>query len=132
MSMCHRVRDMELQHEAGYKRLRVWKASHEFALDIYSITKKFPKNELFGLTSQIRRAAVSIVANIVEGQTRSSKKEFLQFLSISNGSLVEVEYYLELTKDLGMINQKEFDALHEKRRVVGLLLHALIKALRNS
>jgi len=115
---------------AGYKRLNVWKEAHEFTLLVYKVTKTFPRDELFGLTSQFRRAVISVVANIVEGQARASKKEFLQFLYISNGSLVEVEYYCELTRDLDYIDQKTFELLNEKRIVVGNLLHGLIKSLK--
>lgn len=115
---------------AGYKKLHVWNEAHELTLLIYKITKNIPREELFGLTSQIRRAAVSVVANIVEGQARASKKEFLQFLYISNGSLVEVEYYIELLKDLGYIDEKSFLLLHERRVVVGNLLTGLIRSLK--
>lgn len=116
---------------AGYKKLRVWVAAHILVLSIYKISRQFPKEELFGLTSQIRRAAVSIAANIVEGQARSSKNEFRQFLSIANGSLVEVEYYLELAKDLVFISELQFLDLETKRVSVGNLLHGLIKSLKN-
>ena len=78
----------------GYKRLKVWQESHELVLKVYKVTKKFPREEFFGLTSQMRRAVVSVAANIVEGQVRNTSKSFLQFLNIANGSLVEVEYYL--------------------------------------
>lgn len=114
----------------GYKKLHVWKEAHELTLLIYKITKNFPKDETFALTSQIRRAAVSIVANIVEGQARASKKEFLQFLYISNGSLVEVEYYIELSRDLGYISTEKYLLLNQKRIIVGNLLHGLIKSLK--
>lgn len=90
--------------EVGYRRLHVWQEAHALVLLVYIATKQFPKDELFGLTSQIRRAVVSVAANIVEGQTRASKKEFLQFLRVANGSLVEVEYYIGLAKDLCYIN----------------------------
>lgn len=115
----------------GYKRLNVWREAHELALLVYKITKTFPRDELFGLTSQFRRAVISVAANIVEGQARASRKEFLQFLNISNGSLVEVEYYCELGRDLNYIDQKTFILLNEKRVVVGNLLHGLIRSLKH-
>jgi len=114
----------------GYKRLNVWKEAHELTLLVYKISKTFPRDELFGLTSQFRRAVVSVVANIVEGQARSSRKEFLQFLYISNGSLVEVEYYCELARDLDYIDQNTYTLLNEKRIVVGSLLHGLIRSIK--
>lgn len=120
----------ETNNIAGYKKLHVWQEAYQLVLLIYKITKNFPKDETFALTSQFRRAAVSIAANIVEGQARASKKEFLQFLFISNGSLVEVEYYLELSKDLGYISEKELFLLDQKRTVVGKLLYGLIKSLK--
>lgn len=73
-------------------------------LEIYKITVRFPKSELYGLVSQIRRSAVSVTANIVEGQSRQTRKEFIQFLHISKGSLVELEYFFELVLDLNYIN----------------------------
>lgn len=114
----------------GYKRLRVWQETHTLVLAIYKTTKTFPKDELFGLTSQIRRAVVSVAANIVEGQARASQKEFLQFLSIANGSLVEVEYYIQLTKDLDYIDCSQQLVLEKQAHFVGVLLHKFILALR--
>lgn len=99
---------------------------------MYKITKTFPKDELFGITNQLRRAAVSIAANIVEGQARSSKKEFLQFLSIANASLVEVEYYLELIRDLEYIDNESYNRFEEKRTIVGNLLHGLMKSIHRT
>lgn len=114
----------------GYHKLRVWNESHTFVKEIYKTTKTWPRDELFGLTNQLRRACVSIAANIVEGQARSSRKEFYQFLSISNGSLVEVEYYLELTMDLNYISSQNYQNLEERRITIGKLLHGLMKTLR--
>ncbi len=71
-----------MQDNKGYKKLKVYREAHKLALDVYSITAKFPKSEIFGLVSQMRRAAVSVVANILEGQARATRKEFKQFLSI--------------------------------------------------
>ena len=115
--------------EKGYRRLRVWQEAHALTLLVYRVTKQFPKDELFGLTSQIRRAIVSVAANIVEGQTRSSKKEFAQFLRIANGSLVEVEYYIGLAFDLGYIEEKTKDLLYGKQKLIGFLLHKFIFSL---
>ena len=99
-------------------------------LNVYLITNKFPKSELFGLISQMRRAAVSIVANILEGQARLSRKEFKQFLSIANGSLVELEYYFELSLELGYIDKSEYEKLENQRALTGSLLGGFIKYLK--
>lgn len=115
--------------EVGYKRLHVWKESHELVLMVYEITKKFPKDELFGLVSQIRRAAVSIPANIVEGYARTSKKELAQFLSVSRGSLAEVEYYLFLSKELRYLSPAEYEKIENKRIIVGKLLNGFVRSL---
>lgn len=114
--------------QLGYKQLLVWQNAHELVLLVYKVTKNFPKDELFGLTSQLRRAIVSVAANIVEGQARSSRKEFLQFLYIANGSLVESEYYFDLAKDLHYIDESERATLQNKRIIVGNLLHGLIRS----
>lgn len=117
--------------EKGYKKLRVYSETHKLVLEVYQITDNFPKSELFGLISQMRRAVVSIVANIIEGQARSGKKEFLKFLSIANGSLAELEYYFELVRDLGYITEAQYKTLEVQRYVVGSLLGGLMKHLRH-
>ncbi len=87
---------------------------------------------MFGLTSQLRRAAVSIVANIVEGQAQNTKSQYLKFLNHSNGSLSEVEYYLELLRDLGYISPNLYEKLENQRREIGFLLFQLINSLRRT
>ncbi len=116
--------------EKRYKRLKVYQEAHKLVREIYLITEKFPKSEIFGLTSQMRRAAVSVVANILEGQARSGNKEFKNFLSIANGSLAELEYYLELVADLGYITQEQYKDIEERRKTVGALLGGFIKYLK--
>ncbi|KKW47903.1 MAG: S23 ribosomal [Parcubacteria group bacterium GW2011_GWA1_59_11] len=116
--------------EKGYKKLRVYAEAHKLTIAVYQITENFPKSEVFGLTSQMRRAAVSVVANILEGQARSGKKEFKQFLFVANGSLVELEYYFELARDLGYISAAEYGHLEMQRRTTGSLLGGLIKHLK--
>ena len=113
-----------------YKHLRVWQEAHQLVLLIYSVTSKFPKEELYGLISQIRRAAISVAANIVEGQSRKTKKEFLQFLYIASGSLAELEYYLDLSFDLHFINQNVYNKLDKQRLLVGKLLNGLMESLK--
>lgn len=114
--------------EKGFKKLTVWQRAYHFVLMIYKHSQKFPSSELYGLTSQIRRAGVSIVANIAEGSERQYKKEFSQFLSIARGSLAEVEAYLMLAHDLGYINEGEFADLEDQRKEVGRLLRGLYKS----
>jgi four helix bundle protein len=89
-----------------HKDLDVWKAAMELAKLVYLITSKFPKEELYGLTQQIRRSAVSIPSNIAEGAARNSRKEFIQFLHISLGSLAELETQLLLSEKLGFLQIK--------------------------
>jgi len=115
-----------------YKKLKVWQESHRLVLEIYKITKSFPKEELYGLISQMRRAAISVAANIVEGQSRYGRKEFLKFLYIASASLAELEYYFDLTLDLGYINRETFDKIDNQRLLVGKLLQGLILSLKRS
>ncbi len=114
----------------NYKKIDAWRLSDELVVLIYSITKKFPKDERFGLISQIRRAAVSVPANIVEGSRRASKKEYLQFLYISNSSLSEVEYYVHLSKRLDYVNDKESNELSELCNKTFSKLYGLIESVK--
>lgn len=84
----------------NFKELIVWQRAHEFVLNIYDLTSNFPKEEIYGLIPQFRRAAISIAANIAEGYKKRSKKDKLRFLNIAEGSLEECQYYLVLSKDL--------------------------------
>jgi four helix bundle protein len=118
------------QYTVGYHKLAIWKEAHTFILLIYPIINTFPKYEVFCLVSQIRRAAISVPANIAEGHSRRTTKEFIQFLTIANGSLVEVEYYLELSRDLKYISDTEYKILNIQREKIGRLLHFFIKSLR--
>jgi four helix bundle protein len=91
---------MRVRH---YRELKVWQAAMDLAERCYLMTKSFPKDELFGMTSQIRRAAASVPANIAEGQGRQSTKEFLRFLSIARGSLMELETHLILCQRVRLL-----------------------------
>jgi four helix bundle protein len=114
---------------SDYRNLEVWQKAHALALRIYQTTISFPKDELYGMTSQIRRAAVSIPANLAEGSGRSSKPEFARFSRISLGSANEVEYFLLLARDLGYLPE----ALHQElsaevsriRRTLSGLIHSM-------
>jgi len=92
----------------NYKELKVWEKSHLLVLDIYRITAKFPKEEIFGITSQIRRSAASIPANIAEGCGKNSQLDMANFLNISLGSANETDYFLLLCKDLKYISEADF------------------------
>lgn len=101
-----------------FKKYDIWDLSHKLTLEIYRITSVFPKEELYGLTSQIRRASMSIPTNISEGCGRSSDKEFNQFLNIALGSALETEYLLILSKDLGYIQEDVFLNLESKINII--------------
>ena len=100
-----------MSHERFFHNLLIWKRSHQLTLDIYKISQYFPKDELLGLTSQIRRAVSSVATNIAEGCGRNSNKDFAHFLQIAIGSASEVEYELLLAHDLKYINNEEYERL---------------------
>ncbi len=109
----------------GYKRLIAWQKADELAKLTYRLSLKFPKEELFGLTSQLRRAVLSVPLNIVEGYGRNSKNEFKRFLSIALGSLAEVGYLLEFAFHLKYTNEKEFNDANKLREEVGHIIWKL-------
>ena len=113
----------------SFKELAVWQKVCELSLQIYKITKRFPRSENFALSLQLRKASASVPANIAEGSERTHKKEFLQFLSIARGSLSELETFVLLAKDLGYINNKDYESLNNLRGEVGKLLRGLTKSL---
>ena len=116
---------------SDYKKLKVWEDAHQFTVDIYNITKKFPNNEQYGLTSQIRRSASSIPTNIVEGCGQLDNGNLIRFLGIAKGSAFETEYQLLLAKDLNYITNKEYNNLTKKIKSIIHMLIALIKSLKN-
>jgi len=87
-----------------WRELNVWKKTHELVLEIYRVTAKFPRTEIYGLINQLKRAVYSVPANIVEGQSRQTTREYLQFLYNARGSLEEVRYFLLLSMELGYLN----------------------------
>lgn len=97
----------------NYHELKIWQESRKLVKDVYSLTSTFPKEEMYGLTSQIRRAAVSIPSNIAEGTGRSSDKEFYRFLDFAVGSLFELETQIILANDLGFISNEIFVRINE-------------------
>lgn len=114
--------------EKGYKKLIVWKKADELAYQIYLETKGFPKNEVYGITSQLRRAGISVPTNIVEGSGRQGKNEFRQFTSIALGSLAETEYLLEFCLRLGYFTEESYNRLEKLRKEVGCLLWNFYKS----
>ncbi len=112
-----------------YKDLLVWEKAHCFTLEIYKISSSFPEQEKFGLTTQIRRAAVSIELNIVEGNSRNSDKEFRHFLFISRASNQEVSCVLEICKDLKYITFEDYERLMEMSNEINKMLNGFIKKL---
>ena len=108
-------------------KLLVWQQAHSLVLKIYEATKSFPKEEVWGLTSQIRRAAVSVPSNIVEGKARGSRKGFKRFLLISRGSLEEVKYQSLLAKELKYMNDEQYEEVAAMIDNVGRLLGGMIR-----
>jgi len=119
-----------MHSEKGYHQLLVWKKTRELIKEVYIQTETFPKEEVFGLTSQVRRAIVSVLLNIVEGDRRSSTKDRLRFFEIADGLLVEVEACLEIAYDLRYITIEELENLEEKRREVAVMLSGLIRSVK--
>ncbi len=111
--------------------LDTWKEGHKLVILIYGLTKKFPKDEMFGLTSQIRRAAVSITSNIAEGFSRQYYSEKTQFYSIAQGSNTEIQNQLLIARDVGYIAQDEFEKIANQSVIVHKLLNGLIKSSKS-
>lgn len=113
----------------GYRKLNVFQKADELVIEVYEVTKEFPREELFGLISQMRRCAVSVPANIVEGYGKKTVKEQLQFCYNARGSLSELEYYIDLSFKLKYIDQKQYEQIKGVRDDVGRLLNGFISSL---
>ena len=113
----------------NFQDLRIWQKGIEVVKDIYILTKKFPKEELFGLTSQMRRSAVSIPSNIAEGFRRYHNKEYKQFLYIAMGSCAELETQIIITHELGYLNDTDKIEIIEKLKYICRMINQLIKKL---
>jgi len=113
----------------SHRDLIAWKKAIDLAVDVYRVTKAFPSDERFGLTSQIRRASSSVPANIAEGQGRRSKREFVQFLGHARGSLLELDSHLELALRLEYIDKLNFSGLREQVDEVGRIINGLVRSL---
>jgi four helix bundle protein len=112
-----------------FRHLQIWQRAHQFTLALYPVTQHFPNEELYGLTSQIRRATVSIPSNIAEGCGRQGDAELGRFCQIAMGSASEVEYQLELAKDLGYLNQTAYSSLNEELLELKKMLNSFIRKL---
>ena len=113
----------------SYKELIVWQKAVELVADVYSATGQFPREEIYGLTSQLRRSAVSVPSNIAEGQGRATKGEFIQFLGHSRGSLFEMETQLLIAAKLGYLDQCQESSLLDKATEVARILNGLLTSL---
>ncbi len=114
-----------------FRTLKVWQKAHQFALAVYKTTKDFPREELYGLTSQIRRSSISIPTNIAEGAGRFTDKDFARFLQISMGSASEAEYQLLLARDLGFMNDEHYNTLQTQVVDVKKMLASFLQTLRS-
>ena len=113
-----------------FRNLLVWERGHKFTLAVYALTRTFPKEELYGITSQLRRSASSIPTNIAEGCGKGSNAEFNRFLQIAFGSASETEYHLVLAHDLDMLSAEEYAALHSELIEIKRMLASLIQKVR--
>jgi len=113
-----------------YTKIEAWKLADDLAVSVYKATKQFPKEELYGITSQLRRAASSVAANIVEGSARESLKDYLHFLQIARGSLAETQYFLHLATRLEFLCEGPSNDLGAQCKRVFACLHGLMNAVR--
>ncbi len=123
---------MVLEKVYSYKDLKVWQKSREIVKNIYDISGTFPKEEMYGLTSQIRRAAISLPSNIAEGNARQSRKEYKNFISIAKGSLAELETQLILSVDLGYVTEEKLSNIFSKINELERMLYSLRKSLEDN
>ena len=114
----------------SHKDLEVWQVAVDLAVSVYAVTRKFPKDELFGMSAQMRRSAVSIPSNIAEGAARNGKKEFIQFLYISLGSASELDTQLEIAQRVGLGESPELQQLNDLRARVSKMIQGLIRSVK--
>jgi four helix bundle protein len=114
-----------------FRKLKMWEKAHQLTLAVYRVTVKFPKDETYGLISQIRRAAASIPTNMAEGCGRDTEPEFNRFMQIAMGSACETEYQLLLAKDLGYLGNDEYLILNEQINEIKRMLSTLIVKIKN-
>jgi four helix bundle protein len=116
----------------AYEKFEAWKVSHDLALEVYRVSDSWPSGERYQLTAQVRRAAVSIPANIAEGAAKRGPREFRRYLEVANGSLAELSYLLRLCRDLGIMKPQDFQNLEPKRDYAGKLTFGLYSSLAAS
>src|ERR1700757_3171996 len=112
-----------------YTKIEAWRLADDLTVAVYERTRTFPREEIYGLTSQLRRSAYSVPANIVEGASRESKRDYLHFLYIARGSLSEAQYFIHLAERLGYLPLEAADALRQQTKVTFGCLHGLIRAV---
>jgi four helix bundle protein len=130
LAMCVLLDAMVACHMLAHQELRAWELCHELTLAIYRSTESRPRQELYGLISQLRRAAVSAAANIAEGAAKRGPSEFARFVDMSVGSLAEIAYLLMLAKELDLLPTKDYERLEDLRRRAGGLTWRLVRGLR--
>ena len=113
-----------------HRKLDVWKKSMDFVKHVYQATEKFPKSEIYGLSSQMRRAAVSIPSNLAEGAARKGKKEFRQYLNIAQGSISEIDTQIELSFILNFIEKNLYNDLMDELTIISKMLFGLSRSLQ--
>src|SRR5437588_88371 len=112
-----------------YTKIEAWRLADDLTVAVYERTRSFPRDEVYGLTSQLRRASYSVPANIVEGSSRESQKDYLHFLYIARGSLSETQYFIHLAKRLGYLSSQDSETLHVQTKSAFGCLHGLIKSV---
>jgi four helix bundle protein len=113
-----------------FRKIKAWALADDLAVAVYEVSKSFPREEIYGITSQIRRAASSVAANIVEGASRESAKDYAHFLQIARGSLAETQYFLHLAKRLGYLDDAQASQVEALAKETFACLHGLILAVR--
>lgn len=116
----------------SFEDVVAWQKAHAFVLSIYKVSKTFPKDEVFGLTSQLKRASVSIAANIAEGYKKTGEKDKLRFLNIAQGSLEECRYYILLARDIEFITIEKYEELKDLINSSSYMLNSYAKAIRET
>jgi four helix bundle protein len=112
-----------------YTKIEAWRLADDLTVNVYARTRRFPKEERYGLTSQVRRASYSVPSNIVEGASRESKRDYLHFLYIARGSLSETQYFIHLARRLGYLGEEESEILRGQTKLTFACLHGLIRAV---
>jgi four helix bundle protein len=115
-----------------FTELRVWQRSHQLVLEIYQLTEGFPQQELYGVTSQLRRAAVSVPSNIAEGSKRKQPQDYARFLNIAESSLCETEYFIILSRDLGYLDEETALKIFQEIDEIARMLNALRERVERS